>query len=349
MKSLRFLVLGLAAMLPLGGMCQSGVPAAPVAEVVTPQIQALAQGLQNDPVKIFNYVHDHIRYVHYFGSKKGAELTLLEKSGNDFDQSALLVALLHAAGYANAGYQFEWVVTSYDDPSDVDLQHWLQLTLVDTNWTNTLNYLDALFGTRGYPESGGPADYDNQYFFQHVWVTLPISGYTNWLDPSVKVSQLTTGIINLTNAMGYSSNALMSAAGGFDAGNYVTNLNEANIRSTLTSYTTNLLNYLQNNAPNASVQQILGGWQIVPSTNTTLSQIDQNFPFYADATDFDPPLSWTYEPTNLMATLAVTFAGTNYQWFVPQLQGQRISMTFSNNGLAQLWQEDTLLAQHSTS
>src|SRR6266478_1740501 len=61
-----------------------------VAEAVTPEIQALARGLENDPLRIFNYVHDHIRYVLYFGSKKGAQLTLLEKSGNDFDQCALL-------------------------------------------------------------------------------------------------------------------------------------------------------------------------------------------------------------------------------------------------------------------
>ena len=65
-----------------------------IAEAITPQIQALARGLENDPLRIFNYVHDHIRQVLYFGSKKGAQLTLLEKSGNDFDQCALLVALL---------------------------------------------------------------------------------------------------------------------------------------------------------------------------------------------------------------------------------------------------------------
>jgi hypothetical protein len=54
--------------------------------------------------------------VLYFGSKKGAALTLLEKSGNDFDQSALLVALLRAAGYNNVGYQFGWMWLPYDDP-----------------------------------------------------------------------------------------------------------------------------------------------------------------------------------------------------------------------------------------
>ncbi len=353
MKKLQFLILGLLTMTvvmqPFSGMSQSGVPATPVAEVVTPQIQALARGLQNDPVCIFNYVHDHIRYVHYFGSKKGAQLTLLEKSGNDFDQSALLVAMLWAAGYTNASYQFGWIGAPYNDPDgeDMDLRHWLQLTLVNTNWTNTRQYLDTLFTVRGYPKEVNFTGYTNLYLFQRVWVRLPVGGYTYWLNPSFKVSEPITNILNLTNAMGFSSNGLMTNAGGTDTGNYVTNLSEANIRSTLTGYTANLLNYLQSNAPNASVQQILGGWQIVPSTSTNLSQIDQSFPF--DTYAIDPTLYWTYEPTNLMASLKITFAGTNYQWFMPQLEGQRLSLTFSNNGLAQLWQDDTLLPQHSTS
>src|ERR1039458_1333925 len=85
----------------------SSPPAVPdgssaIAEVITPEIAALARGLENDPQRIFDYVHDHIRYVHYFGSHKGAELTLLERSGNDFDQCALLVSLLRAAGFTNS-------------------------------------------------------------------------------------------------------------------------------------------------------------------------------------------------------------------------------------------------------
>jgi YD repeat-containing protein len=337
------------AILPMRGLSQSQ-PSSPIAETNTPQIQALARGLQNDPVKIFNYVHDHIQYEHYFGSRKGAQLTLLEKCGNDFDQAALLTALLHSAGYTNTGYIFGWIVANYTAPNGngIDLPHWFRLTLPNTNWLgSTKPYLDAFFAARGYPEEGNFSGDTNDYLFQHVWVTLTNSG-TYWLDPSFKVSQFTNGI-NLISATGVSSNNLMSASvsGGTDTGNYVTNLNEANIRGTLTSYTTNFLNYLQNNAPNASVEQILGGWQIVPSTNTTLSQIHQSFPFQTYR--WDPPLYWIYEPTNLMTSLKITFAGTNYQWFMPQLQGQRISLTFSNNGVAQLWQEDTPLVQHSTS
>src|SRR6266581_34568 len=89
-----------------------------IAEAITPEIQELARGLENDPKRIFDYVHDHIRHILYFGSKKGAELTLLERSGNDFDQSALLVALLSAAGYSNnVSYQYGWQQIPYDDLS----------------------------------------------------------------------------------------------------------------------------------------------------------------------------------------------------------------------------------------
>src|SRR5579864_8823850 len=46
-----------------------------MAEAITPLIQDVGGGL-NDPVAIYNYVHDNIQYVPYFGSKKGAQLTL---------------------------------------------------------------------------------------------------------------------------------------------------------------------------------------------------------------------------------------------------------------------------------
>jgi RHS repeat-associated protein len=346
MKTLRILVLGLLAMAvmqPSAGLAQTGQPASPVAEVVTPEIQALARGLQNDPVQIFNFVHDHIRQVFYFGSKKGAEITLLEKSGNDFDQCALLVALLRAAGYSPS-YEFGVLEMPYDatDGTHNDLHHWLQLTLVNTNWSNTLDYFGSLIGQRGYPTFLDFGD-GNTLGIQRVWVVVVIGGTTYHLDPGFKVSEPVAGI-SLTNATGFSTSGLLSAAGGTDTGNYVTNLNEANIRATLTGYTTNLLNYLQNNTPNASVQQVLGGWQIVPATNTVLSQ---NLLFDEDSIDL-PIVGWSNEPTNLMTSFSIAFAGTNYQWRMPQLEGQRISLTYSNNGVAQLWQDDSLLVQKST-
>jgi RHS repeat-associated protein len=327
---------------------QPNVPASPIAEVITPDIQALANGLQNNPLQIFNYVHDHVRHDIYFGSQKGAELTLLEKSGNDMDQCSLLIALLNAAGYTNTAYQFGWMELPLDNPdgSHNDLHHWLRLNLTSSNWTNNANYLDDLiYFTAGYPDDAAIWG-TNIFGFQRTWVTLTIGSTNYLLDPSFKVSEPVTGI-NLTNVMGVSSNSLMSITGGTVTTNSVSGLNEAALQNALTGYTTNLLNYIQNNSSNASMQQIIGGWRIVPSTNTTLSQ---SLLFTTvNPNGHEPILTWNNAPTNLMTTLKVTFAGTNYQWFMPQLQGQRLTLLFDTNGTAQLWQEDSNLLQHATS
>ncbi len=326
------------------------IPTAPaIAEAITPEIQALARGLENDPARIFDYVHDHIRHILYYGSKKGAQLTLLERSGNDFDQCALLVALLQAAGYSNVGYQYGVLKMPYDSADHNDLHHWLGLSLVNTNWTNTTNFFANLFNVRGYPIDPIPLWFDegdnNTIAFQRVWVTLTIGVTTYYLDPAFKISEPVTGI-NLASAMGFSSNAVMTAvgAGATNTPDYVKNLNEPALRSTLQGYNSNLLASIQSNYPNASVQQILGGQQITPWTNA----LSQSLMFPADTRGgVYPVLTWANIPTAFMSTFGISFWGVNTNWYFPQLQGGRLSLTFSNNGVARLWLEDTLIASQT--
>ncbi len=313
-----------------------------VAEAVTPDIQNLANNLGDDPTRIFNYVHDQIRYVHYFGSKKGAELTMLERSGNDFDQCALLSALLQAAGYSPT-YQFAIQMMPYDNPANnQDLHHWLGLSLQNTNWSNTLNFFGYLMGTRGNPVWYTFSD-TNTIGFQRVWVNLNIGGTTYYLDPSFKVSQPVSGI-NLASAMALNTGTLYSGAGGTDTGYAVRGLNETSVRSNLQTCNSNLLGYISNNIPNATIAQVVGGQQIVPSMGLPLST-SPNFPIYTDSTH--PLLNWTYQPTNFMGTFSISFAGTNITWLTPQLAGQRLSLTFSSNGVAQIWLEDSNVLQIS--
>ncbi|MBI5056236.1 MAG: choice-of-anchor D domain-containing protein [Nitrospirae bacterium] len=73
------------------------------ATVISDEIKELARGLQYDPKLIYDYVHNHIDYVPYFGSLKGATLTYLDGSGNDFDQASLMIALLTESKTYNAG------------------------------------------------------------------------------------------------------------------------------------------------------------------------------------------------------------------------------------------------------
>lgn len=64
---------------------------------ITPEIQALASRLNGSPLLIYEYVRNNIAYEPYYGSRKGALLTLWEHSGNDVDTASLLLALLRAS------------------------------------------------------------------------------------------------------------------------------------------------------------------------------------------------------------------------------------------------------------
>lgn len=324
---------------------QSLVSEPEIAEAVTPEIQALARGLENNPTNIFNYVRDHIRYVHYFGSKKGAQLTLLERSGNDFDQSALLVALLRAAGQT-AGYRFGTVAMPYSlTNSHRDFMHWIGLSKPDTNWTESLLFTLNLNKYRGFPFTGGYTNVDNIFVFHRVWVLLTLSNTVYFLDPAFKVYEPKAGI-NLTTAMSLDTNQLMTAAGGTSTADYVQSMSEVNLRSKLRDYTTNFLNYLQINSPNASVEDVLGGQSF--STGQSFGGDLPFTPFVWETTS--PAVDWNYIPTNLMTTLNINLDATTNQFLLmPQLQGQKLSLTFTTNGLGQLWLDDGLLIQKQTS
>ena len=77
-------------------------------------ITALAQELEHDPVKIYEYVRNELVYEPYFGAMKGSRKTLIEKAGNDIDLSSAMMALLRASGY-NCRYVFGTVEMSVDE------------------------------------------------------------------------------------------------------------------------------------------------------------------------------------------------------------------------------------------
>lgn len=93
----------------LAGLLTSGVvnaitppTAADLAETIevqlTPEIKVKALELGNNPVKIYEWVRNNIEFVPTWGSIQGAQMTMLTKQGNAFDNASLLIALLRAAG-----------------------------------------------------------------------------------------------------------------------------------------------------------------------------------------------------------------------------------------------------------
>lgn len=103
-----------------------------MATTTTPEITALARSLKNNPTLIYQYVRNNVDYVPYYGSLKGATLTYLDGSGNDFDQASLMISLLRASGYT-AQYVYDTMtIPASGDVNQKDMQHWLG---VDANNT----------------------------------------------------------------------------------------------------------------------------------------------------------------------------------------------------------------------
>lgn len=70
-------------------------PEAPISMEIT----ELAQSLQWNAVLIYEFVKNNIETEWYWGSMKGAEETLRQKSGNDADQALLFASLMRSSGF----------------------------------------------------------------------------------------------------------------------------------------------------------------------------------------------------------------------------------------------------------
>lgn len=60
---------------------------------LTEEIKNKADEIGNDPLKLYEFVRNTVHYDPYYGSRKGAIGTYEQVSGNDYDQSSLLIAL----------------------------------------------------------------------------------------------------------------------------------------------------------------------------------------------------------------------------------------------------------------
>lgn len=72
---------------------------APTVDVqINDAIQALAQELEGNPVKISEWVRNNVQYLPTYGSIQGSAATLVSRQGNPFDTASLLISLLRASG-----------------------------------------------------------------------------------------------------------------------------------------------------------------------------------------------------------------------------------------------------------
>ncbi len=108
----------------------------------TPELIALALELDNDPVEIYNWVYKNIKYDRFYtGSRMGAHTTYLNKRGNSWDISSLLITLLrisdipsryvyHESIYFDSDYVYveAWIpVDNYRGSGSAQSAEWIPL------------------------------------------------------------------------------------------------------------------------------------------------------------------------------------------------------------------------------
>ncbi len=206
---------------PIGTDAVSALPSAAQPEdlsetpetKVTPQVSRLVQHLDRDPVKIFAWVRNKVRFEPYYGVRKGADTTLSERSGSDADQAALLIALLRASG-VHARF-----VKGVAELPVQTVANWVG---VDTQAGELASSAPEILAAGGFPTTsvranGEPA----KVRFEHVWVEayVPQAAYRGveesvggkrWaaLDPSIKENVLTQPKVDVRQALAPAIEAL---------------------------------------------------------------------------------------------------------------------------------------------
>jgi RHS repeat-associated protein len=299
---------------------ESGISAMAIstngADGVTPEIAELARGLDNDPVRIFEFVHNHIRYEPYYGSLKGATRTLLDRAGNDCDQASLLVALLRQSG-VEAKYAYG-SLTMPTIAFDGTPNAW--------NWLGADDPLDAL-SKGGVPASTGSGG--STITLDYMCVDANISNSWSRLAPSLKTYYV-SGMQDIATMMGYNRGQLLAAAGGTATADYAQNLDEQAVRLKLDVLSSNMLASLKSSMPNASVGDVLG------------ERIIRAEDYSALPTSFPSPCTFTLGqnyvtiPTNLAHQVKIQYGGITTNLAIPDIAHRKLTMKYDllNVGVA---------------
>ncbi|MFC1851214.1 RHS repeat-associated core domain-containing protein [candidate division CSSED10-310 bacterium] len=295
--------------------------------VITPEISQLSRGLKFDPQLIYEFVRNKIKYIPMYGFHRGVTMTLLDRRGNDFEQTALLIALMREAGYS-ASFIYGSI-----NLTPIQIDSWLG---VGTDPDVLELYLGG-GGLLGTVNRSGQTllsvDLD------HVWAKVNIGGTDYVFDPSFKSHTMKSGI-NLNTAMGYDKSTFLSNAGSgmISTTDYVQNVNRTNIRTDLATFASNLVSYIRTTVPGATMDDIIGGRQIVPETGQAFQT---SLPYETVRT-----YEWNEVPIQYQALITVEHLGINETFSTADVYGRRLDImyVFSTNLYPYLYLEGETIA-----
>ena len=225
---------------------------------VHPLIQSAARRLQNDPDRIYDFVHNAIETEPMFGLSKGAVGALVNRSGTAFDQAELMVKLLKAAGIP-ARYRYGNIVLTGAQFAA---------------WQGTSNAAAAqeILDDGGIPNDPTGTGTLTQVTLVSLWVEAQIGGTWVQFNPALK-SSTWYAPTTLQSLMGYNRTSVRTAAGSLGSGATINGGAAGALSTELTREAGLLLTALNGSSYQPlSTEQVYGGSRITQVLQTSLRQ-----------------------------------------------------------------------------
>jgi hypothetical protein len=302
---------------------------------ITPEIEALAQELEHNPSKIYNWVHNNIQFIPTHGSIQGSQMTLEMRAGNATDTASLQIALLRASGI-HSRYAYGTVRIPIEKVM---------------NWVGGVTAPEAatqILGQGGIPAVG--LTQGGQIAFvkmEHVWVEAWVDFFPSrgakhitgdtWIsmDASFKQYEFTEGM-NIQDNVPFDAEGfvdqIVNTAQINETEGWVSGIDQTFMETQLSNYQTQMEDYITQTNPDATVGEVLGTQTIIPINRSVLAT-SLPYPLIARGNTFKEL------PSNLRHYFKFSLyknemdrileePALNLNQSLPELAGKRLTLSF---------------------
>ena len=298
---------------------------------VVPDVTELARALRDDIDLIYQHVYNDIELTPTFGLAKGPMGTLLDGSGNPFDQTNLFINLAEAAGY-EAKFVYGRLQLTADELND---------------WLGTEG--DAEVGANVLAKGYVPVAANSTIAqFPHVWAQVKIGATWYTFDPSLKTHEVKTRLANFNSVLGYTKFGgcgggvtdpdcgLFGAAGGTLNGNKISGINYTRLGNKLDVYADNLVTRIRSTMPTAAMADIVGGLSIIPIGETPVRETS-----HPNLQPGTTPMVGTNKVdsvyrTRLRLNNGASCASSGPLFYADEIDAQRLTIAMTTTGEAKL-------------
>ncbi|RBW51403.1 transglutaminase-like domain-containing protein [Marinobacter sp. F3R11] len=299
------------------------------ATATSDRIRDIVTELGPDPLALYTWVHDTIRFVPSYGVMQGADYTIQSEQGNAFDTASTLIALYREAGIP-ARFSYGTVAISAE---------------AARNWVGGVSNIDAatnILSQGGIPQQqfsyGGASE---EVEMEHVWVEAWIDGEWVGLDPSFKEHTFTEGM-DVRNELPLDAEAFLNnvkaSATVNEAEGWVQGMDPLVVQNELDAYQASVESFIGATGDDTTLGDVLGTQQIVPEGASVIE--DVVLPFNrvrASAVIPNLPESLYYRfrlqignATGGILGIPVQWAGTAAELdrLTPELVGKSLAISF---------------------